>query len=159
MTILRAASKYRERFQAVGFCNMPFEEANNKMKGLFHIMHLLLPFRGFYTKQVAKAFYGKRTFKERPELFKHLDLSMSKLNSSAIKQIDRYVIINADDATDKINSLPVPALALKGKEDYVPVPKLPMTIVEGGHVSPLEVSDEVYKFILKVAELEQSSIK
>lgn len=153
VTILRAANKYPERFLAIGFCNMPFEKTTSKMKLLFRIMHLLLPFREFYTKQVAKAFYGKQMLKEKPELFEHLDLSMSKLSPAAIKQIDNNVIINADNATDKITSLRVPALALKGKEDYVPVPKLVTVIVEGGHVSPLEVPEDVYKFILSVTAM------
>jgi hypothetical protein len=78
---------------------------------------------------------------------------MSMLSIAAIREIDYIVIINADDATDTINKLSVPALALKGKEDYVPVPNLATTILEGGHVSPLEVPKEVFKFIIKVSAL------
>ena len=156
MAILRAAYKYPERFQSVGFCNMPFEKTTGKMKWVFHIMHLLLPFRTFYTKQMAKAFYGKQTLKEKPELFEYFDLSMAKLSNLTVRKIDSNVIISADDATDKIASLQIPALALKGKEDYVPVPRLPTKIVDGGHFSPLEVPEEVFEFIIKVTTLKQN---
>ena len=51
----------------------------------------------------------------------------------------------------------MPAWALKGKEDYVPVSiHLETEIVEGGHISPLEVPEEVYQFVLKVLNMRWS---
>ena len=56
-----------------------------------------------------------------------------------IKQTDKAVIINAEDATRLINNLNVRKIAIKGKEDYVPTPPNIKTIeIEGGHISPLE---------------------
>jgi len=154
MTILRAANKAPEKFQSIGFCNMPFEEATGKIKRQFMMQHFLLPFRGFYTKQVAKALYGKQTFENNPELLEHLELSMNKLTNEELKQTDKSVIISADNGEPLIQSLKVPAIALKGKEDYVPVSELLQTkIVEGGHVSPIEVPEEVSTFVKEVIEM------
>jgi 3-oxoadipate enol-lactonase len=76
-----------------------------------------------------------------------LKSSMSKLTNAEIKRIDKFVIINADDATQLIKDLKVPAIALKGKEDYVPhPPSIKTTIVKGGHISPIESPDEVTTF-------------
>jgi pimeloyl-ACP methyl ester carboxylesterase len=64
---------------------------------------------------------------------------MSLLSNNQIKQTDGAVIIDAEDATRLINNLNVRTLALKGKEDYVPIPPNIQTIeIEGGHISPLE---------------------
>jgi hypothetical protein len=62
-------------------------------------------------------------------------------------------ILRADDASGKVQSLGVPFFALKGKEDYVPVAKgIHYTIVDGGHISPLEVPEEVLMFVRKVID-------
>jgi hypothetical protein len=65
-----------------------------------------------------------------------------------IKQTDKKVILDAEDATTMILNLNVTAIALKGKEDYVPTPpKIETVIVDGGHISPLEESLRVLDFI------------
>jgi hypothetical protein len=75
---------------------------------------------------------------------------MNILSIEQIKQVDKVVIIDADDATDLIRTLKVKAIALKGKDDYVPTPPNIQTIVvEGGHVSPLEKPGEVSKLLTK----------
>jgi hypothetical protein len=44
--------------------------------------------------------------------------------------------------------LQVKAIALKGKEDYVPTPpKIETVIVDGGHISPLEQPIKVQALI------------
>jgi hypothetical protein len=64
---------------------------------------------------------------------------MSALTNKEVKQIDKKVILDAEDATLLIQNLQVKAIALKGKEDYVPTPpKIETIIVDGGHISPLE---------------------
>jgi hypothetical protein len=64
---------------------------------------------------------------------------MNILTIEDIKQIDKKVILDAEDATTMILNLKVKAIALKGKEDYVPTPpKIETIIVDGGHISPLE---------------------
>ena len=76
---------------------------------------------------------------------------MQLLTGSDIKQIDRKVIIDADDATDLILKLKVPAIAVKGEEDYVPAPPQIETVrLKGGHVSPLEQVIEVEHLIRKL---------
>lgn len=160
MTILRAANLQPKKFSAIGFCNMPFEAATKKIKRQFAFQHSILIFRKFYHKQAAKAMYGKTILAENPQLLDYLNISMGKLTNKEVKLIDKIVIIQADDATDKAKNLKVPALALKGKEDYVPnPPKLEVTLVEGGHVSPVEVPKEVLNFIQKVIALEEKNIK
>ncbi|WKN43759.1 alpha/beta fold hydrolase [Tunicatimonas pelagia] len=151
MTILRAASQHPNRFQSIGLGNMPFEAANKQVKRQFRMRHLLLSLRGFYTQQVAKTLYGKHTLKQNPDLREHLDLSMSKLTNQEVKQTDKSVIVNADNAEPLLEQVEGFAFALKGKEDYVPTPKnLKTTVVKGGHISPLEAPEEVFEFVMKV---------
>jgi hypothetical protein len=47
---------------------------------------------------------------------------MKLLSIDKIKQIDKKVILDTEDATAMILSLKVKAIALKGNEDYVPTP-------------------------------------
>ncbi len=64
---------------------------------------------------------------------------MSILSNKQIKQVDKAVMTNADDATYLIKTLKVKAIALKGEEDFVPTsPDIETVIVKSGHVSPLE---------------------
>jgi hypothetical protein len=61
------------------------------------------------------------------------------LTINDIKQIDKKVILDAEDTTSLILGLKVKAIALKGKEDYVPTPpNIETIIIDGGHISPLE---------------------
>jgi pimeloyl-ACP methyl ester carboxylesterase len=139
MTILRAASKHPESFEGIGLCNMPFLAASKKQKAFFGLQHSMLIFRNFYNKQAAKALYGKTSLAENPSLLKLLFRPMNALTNKDIKQIDKKVILDAEDATSLIQNLQVKAIALKGKEDYVPIPPNIQTIeIEGGHISPLE---------------------
>ena len=139
MTILRAAYKHPERFEGIGLCNMPFEAASPKQIRMFKLQHTLLFFRKFYTKQAAKSLFGKSSLKENPQLHAQLQRPMNILTIDDIKQIDKKVILDAEDATTMILNLKVKAIALKGKEDYVPLPpKIETVIVDGGHISPLE---------------------
>jgi len=139
MTILRAAYKHPERFEGIGLCNMPFEAAYPKQKRMFKLQHTLLFFRKFYTKQAAKSLFGKASLKLNPQLHDQLQRPMNMLTIDNIKQIDKKVILDAEDATTMIINLKVKAIALKGKEDYVPTPpKIQTILVDGGHISPLE---------------------
>jgi hypothetical protein len=64
---------------------------------------------------------------------------MSILSNSQIKQTDKAVIIDAEDATILFDNLKVRTIALKGKDDYVPIPpNIETTEIEGGHISPIE---------------------
>jgi pimeloyl-ACP methyl ester carboxylesterase len=139
MTILRAASKHPESFEGIGLCNMPFLAASKKQKASFGLQHSMLIFRNFYNKQAAKALYGKTSLAENPSLLNLLSRPMNALTNKDVKQIDITVILDAEDATCLIQNLQVKAIALKGKEDYVPTPpKIETVIVDGGHIRPLE---------------------
>ncbi|HAP64390.1 MAG TPA: hypothetical protein DCR93_34545 [Cytophagales bacterium] len=154
MTLLRAAHRAPERFVALGFCNMPFEAGTRGTQWQFRMQHTLLPFRGFYEKQVAKAMYGKVHRLTRPELSWQLTQSMRKVSNAHVRQTDQAVIMYVETGTPLIESLTVPALALKGEEDYVPVPpRLDTTIVPGGHVSPMEEPEQVAQWVKKVMGL------
>jgi len=147
MTILRAAHKKPERFTSIGLCNMPFLAASKKQKNTFGLQHSMLVFRNFYTKQAAKALFGKTSLVKNPSLINQLSQPMNVLTNKEVKQIDKKVILDAEDATSLIQNLQVKAIALKGKEDYVPTPpKIETIIVDGGHISPLENPNEVIKF-------------
>jgi hypothetical protein len=118
---------------------MPFEAASPKQKRMFKLQHTLLFFRKFYTKQAAKSLFGKSSLKENPQLYDQLQRPMNILTIDDIKRIDKKVILDAEDATTMILKLKVKAIALKGKEDYVPTPpKIQTILVSGGHISPQE---------------------
>jgi hypothetical protein len=58
------------------------------------------------------------------------------------------VIVNAKDTIGLLKTLKVKALTLKGEDDYLPAPPyLETIIVKGGHVSPMENTEEVSEFI------------
>lgn len=151
MTILRAAHKHPVRFASIVLCNMPFQSVSLTQKAAFGLQHSMLVFRHFYTKQAAKALFGKSTLKEHPSLVDHLKRPMGNLSNSQIIQTDRSVILHAEDATELIRNLKVKAIAIKGEEDYVPTPPYIETIVlGGGHISPLEKPNEVLIIIKRL---------
>ncbi len=148
MTILRAAHKNPDRFSAVGLCNMPFKQAGKREIRNIKLQHWALIFRKLYMEQAAKALMGKGSLSQNPELKGKLTTPMGTLTGRAIKYTDKAVRMDAGDTTSLIKSLNVPALAMVGKEDYVGIPPtVETTLVEGGHVSPLEVPNEVNALI------------
>jgi hypothetical protein len=113
----------------------------------------MLLFRNFYTKQAAKALFGKQSLAENPSLLNLLSRPMNALTNKEVKQIDKKVILDAEDATSLIHNLQVKAIALKGKEDYVPTPpKIETVIVDGGHISPLEEPLKVIDLIKQLID-------
>jgi len=151
MTIIRAASKQPERFESVLLCNMPFLAATKKQKLTFGLQHSMLIFRKIYTKQAAKALFGKTSLKENPSLIEDLKRPMNLLSNAQIKHTDKAVIADADDASELIKNLKVRAVSLKGIEDYVPVPpSIESIIIEGGHISPLEQPHEILSLFRKI---------
>ena len=144
MTILRAAHRRPGAFAAIGLCNIPFHAASLKTRALFGLQHALLPFRGFYMRKAAESLFGKDSLKHDPSLIQELTRPMGSISNREIRRIDKSVILDAEDATGMLKSLEVPALALKGAEDYVPTPPgIETVMVKGGHVSPLEQPKEV----------------
>jgi 3-oxoadipate enol-lactonase len=153
MTILRAANIKPERFESILLCNMPFKAATKKQKLIFRLQHAMLFFRDFYTKQSAKALFGVSSLKDNPTLFNQLKRPMQLLTNNQIKQIDKKVIIEAEDTTTLINNLKIKTLAVKGEEDYVPKPpSIDTIIVKGGHISPLEQPKEVLNLIQLISD-------
>jgi 3-oxoadipate enol-lactonase len=154
MTILRAAHKNPNRFSTLGLCNMPFKDPTNKEIRNIKLQHSAMIFRQFYMKQAGKSLMGKESLSNNPDLLNQLLTPMSKLTNKEIKYTDKAVRINAKDATQLIANLPMPALALVGEEDYVGLPPITeTTTVKGGHVSPIEVPNEVYNMIIKLTKL------
>ena len=153
MTILRAAHKQPARFESIGLCNMNFQAATIKQKVTIYLQHSMLGLRDFYTKQSAKSLFGKTSLKENLSLINQLKRPMNILSNKQIKQIDKAVMVNADDTTYLIETLKVNAIALKGEEDYVPTPpKIETIMVKGGHVSPLERPLEVSNLVSRLIE-------
>ena len=65
----------------------------------------------------GKALFGKTSLVKDPSLINQLSRPMSALTNKEVKQIDKKVILDAEDATLLIQNLNVKAIALKGKED------------------------------------------
>lgn len=153
MTILRAAHKRPERFQSIGLCNMSFLAATKRQKITIGLQHSMLVLRDFYGKQSAKSMFGKTSLHESPSLINQLKRPMSILSNKQIRQIDKAVLVDADDATYLIETLKVKAIALKGDEDFVPTPpNIETIIVRSGHVSPLERPLEVSGLVRRLIE-------
>ena len=153
MTILRAAHRHPQRFESIGLCNMPLHAATKKQKAVKWFQHLMLPFRKFYMKKAAEALFGKKSLAEDPSLFDQLSRPMSILTDKEVKEIDKKVILDAEDTTSLILQMQVKAKALKGKEDYVPAPRgIETVLVEGGHISPLEEPQKVLEFIRSLTD-------
>jgi 3-oxoadipate enol-lactonase len=151
MTILRAAHRQPIRFESVGLCNMSFQAPTSKQKTTICFQHSMLVFRDFYRKQSAKSMFGKTSLIENSSLLNQITRPMSILSNKQIRQIDKAVLINADDTTHLIETLKVNTLALKGEEDFVSTPpKIETIIVKGGHVSPLERPLEVSNLISRL---------
>lgn len=154
MTILRTASQHPDKFKAVGLCNMPFKKGGLGAKIQFGLQHMMLEFRGFYTKQVANAMFSKAHQTQKPEIVEYLELSMNQLTNKDIRQTDKAVISNVDSGQPFLKNLSVPALALKGDQDYVQTPpNIETTIVEGKHTSPLEQPEAVMNMIRRLVEM------
>jgi pimeloyl-ACP methyl ester carboxylesterase len=153
MTILRAAYKHPERFQSIGFCNMPYESVAPETIEYFKYLHTLLPLpnRTEYLTHISQALFSKNNLESSSKFLDYLTFSMNKISNSEIIQIDNSSVLIADDATDKIDNLLVPSLVLKGVDDSVPNPgDIELTVVEGTHVSPLEAPNDVLEFVKKV---------
>ena len=158
MTILRAANHHPERFVAVGLSNMPLEPGGFGTKMKFAFQGTAMPFRNFYANQVANVMFSKSSRQQKPELVEYLHTSMDHLTIGDIKQTTKAVITTVDDGVPYVESLQVPALALTGDEDYVPVhDAIPTTVIPGKHTSPLEQPEEVLKLIRSLIELESTS--
>ena len=151
MTILRAAVTHPERFVALGLCNMPYQRISSTEKWMIRLQHIVLMFRGFYLRQVAMALIARNA---GSDLVASIVRSMSILSNAEIRHTDKAVRLDAQDATPLLMKLVVPTLALRGKEDYVgSAPMLETIVVGGGHVSPIEVPNDVCSFIGKVLRL------
>jgi pimeloyl-ACP methyl ester carboxylesterase len=151
MTILRAAEKYTGRFLALGLCNMPFNAPTKKEVRQIKLQHSTLLFRKFYMQQAGKSLMGKELLAKNPNLLDKLITPMMKLTNKEIKYTDKAVRIEAKEASYLVRNLKMPVFALVGEEDYVGLPPIKeLTIVKGGHVSPIEVPEEVYNFIKEV---------
>jgi pimeloyl-ACP methyl ester carboxylesterase len=154
MTILRAAQKDPNRFLALGLCNMPFKESTKKEVLKIKFQHSAMLFRKFYMKQAAKSLMGKDSIDNDPGIIDKLITPMSKLTNREIKYTDNAVRVKAKDTTHLISRLLIPTFALIGESDYVGIPPIKKTkIVNGGHVSPIEVPEKVYNFVKEIIQL------
>ena len=154
MTALRAAGKFPERFEALGLFNMPFRKTTGLRRLGFIFQKTMLFFPRFYAKQAAKSLYSGEILRNRPELSIQMQDRLSKRSPKELSRVIDAVILMPDDATQLINELRVPALAVIGREDYVgKPPRLETWTVPGGHISPHESVEEVKDAIIKVLSM------
>jgi len=62
----------------------------------------------------GKALFGKTSLVKDPSLINQLSRPMSALTNKEVKQIDKKVILDAEDATLLIQNLQIKAFALNG---------------------------------------------
>ena len=154
MTALRAATKFPERFSALGLFNMPFKRSTGMGRLGFTLQKLLVVFPRFYARQAAKSLYTPEFLLSRPELSKKMQERLAIRPPKEISRVIDAVILNAEDASTLVSNLRVPALAIIGASDYVGVPPGVETVtVLGGHISPHEATSETSQTILRVLSL------
>ena len=148
MTILRAASIDPDRFDKLILFNMPYKALTITSRLIIRLRHLMLVFPQFYYEQVGKALMSKESLKKNRFLMKNFIEMISGLKRHEIVKTDKEVLVDAVNTLQLINDLSVPHIIVKGKDDYVPLPPNSKTmIIPGGHLSPMEVPDEVRRII------------
>ena len=155
MTALRAAGQRPSRFRALCLINMPFRNTTGLRRVGFHIQKLLSVFRSFYAKQAAKALYKPPFLAAHPQIAEEMEQRLSAMSLREIARVIDAVILDPGDAGHLINGLPIPALYVVGKDDYVGVPQDGALIVPGGHISPHEAPDEVAAAVIRFLEKNQ----
>ncbi len=121
---------------------------------MIRLQHSGLLFKGFCMKQAAKALMTRESHYNNPGLMEQLISPMGKLSRKEIRYTSKAVRIDAMDATELMQNLKMPVIALVGEKDYVGAPPgIETIVVKGGHVSPLETPDEVNNLILKIIGL------
>lgn len=151
MVGLRAANHAPERFAGLLLCNMPLNRARGLGRVRFLAQRPLLSFRSFYATQAARSLYSQTSLAQHPEFITSMQSRLAARPGQEIWRTIKAVILDAEDSSHLVESLQVPALALKGREDYVPSPpKIETWEVPGGHISPHEAHREVQQAISKV---------
>ncbi len=157
MTALRAAVQFPERFAALCLFNMPFKKTSGAVRIGFQFQKLLTRFQRFYARQAAQSLYSKAILEARPELIEQMQSRLAARPGEEISRVISAVILDAEDATQMIKDLNVPALFVVGELDYVGVPPGETITVPGGHISPHEAPSETKHAILRVVELAAQS--
>ncbi len=148
MVILRSAHLNPNKFTQLILCNLPYEKLSPLSKLLVKMRHPLLTFSTFYYNQAAKSMMAKSSIQANPDLLKTFTSMMSTLSKDELKKTDQEVLLNAKDSSHLIDTLKIPTIVIKGKEDYVPLPSLTVKYtISGGHISPLEAPQEVISII------------
>lgn len=133
---------------------MPFERTTGMARLGFSLQKQMTIFRNFYAQQAAKSLYTKGLLSARPDLVTHMQERLSKRPPKEIARVIDAVILEAKDTADQVLSLSIPALAVIGEADYVPVPpKIETVTVPGGHVTPHEAPAETRQAIQRVVGL------
>jgi 3-oxoadipate enol-lactonase len=159
MTALRAATKFPERFSALGLFNMPFKPLTRLGRLGFTLQKLMVVFPRFYARQAAKSLYTPELLRSRPELSEQMQERLAMRPPKEIARVIDAVLLNAEDASTLVSNLRVPALAIVGESDYVGVPAGVETVsVAGGHISPHEATSETRQAILRVLSLAAHSV-
>lgn len=154
MTALRAASQFPNLFQALGLFNMPFKETTGLNRLGFNLQKLILAFPELYAPQAAKSLYSAEILQQKPELSSAMVERLKKRPPQELSRLIDAVILNAEDTTELLNQLQLPALAVVGKSDYVGIPpKIETIVAPGGHITPHESITETKKAILKIIDL------
>jgi pimeloyl-ACP methyl ester carboxylesterase len=154
MTLMRAAVLKPERFAALGLANMPLAPGNGFKQIGYALLSTTMLWRDFYTTQAAHALFAKASLRAHPELLPSFRQTMGCLSNRSLRRVDTAVRMAVDSGYVWLNQLKVPALALRGEQDYVPDPSpIPLRVVPGGHISPLEAREEMLDFIQRVMDL------
>ena len=68
MTVMRAAVRHRQRFAAIGLCNMPLAPGNRAKLLGYYLQSTLLPFRSFYSGTGGQSAVRARVAQSPPRI-------------------------------------------------------------------------------------------
>lgn len=157
MTAVRAAAAFPSRIAGLGLFNTPFRRTTGSSRLAFTLQKLLVRFPRFYARQAAKSLYTKEALAARPELSTQMEERLATRPPKEISRAIDAVLLDADDATDLISGLKMPALAVVGEADYVGKPPGIRTLtVPGGHISPHEAPEQTYEAARQVVRLAEA---
>lgn len=133
---------------------MPFTATSGSNRLGVALQKMLVGFPQFHGKQAAQGLNTPEILQRRPWCVTQLQAGMLGRPAVETAKIIDAVILQADDVTELISRLQVPAIAIMGESDYVgPLLHISSNILLGVHVTPHESPEESSCSILGVVRL------
>ena len=139
LAVLHAAVLRPDLFKKAGFADMPLDKAGRFERGLAAMNRLLCLSPERLAMRTAKKLFQPQSLRSNDELYVKFARPFNILNRSERNNTFRNVYYPEKSSYRLLMSLKIPSSAVRGRYDFVPAADcIPTTVVEGGHMSPLE---------------------